>query len=195
MRTNSRRNGPRSTGAPSGSISRSSVERWRPCSSSFEPIMPSVSRVAQTSLHAHLAQQIRERADVVLVGVREHDGAAPRGPRGSRSRAARGRRRGARHAGTRGPRRRRGSRPAISNTVMFFPTSPRPPSGITRNTESVIKGEVYGDGDRSVFPQAVGIAAQAVHKSPVRGWHRTPARTRTTCMRRIRNGLRGGWTW
>ena len=36
--------------------------------------MPSVSRVAQTSLHAHLAQQIRERADVILVGVREHDG-------------------------------------------------------------------------------------------------------------------------
>ena len=60
--------------SPSGSISRSSVERWRPCSSSFEPIMPSVSRVAQTSFDPHLAQQVRQRADVILVGVREHDG-------------------------------------------------------------------------------------------------------------------------
>ena len=38
---------------------------------------PSVSRVAQTSRDADLAQQVRQRADVVLVRVREHDARAP----------------------------------------------------------------------------------------------------------------------
>ena len=56
-----------------------------------------------------------------------------RGSRGSRSRAGRGRRRGARRAGTRARRRRRSISPASSNTVMFLPTSPRPPSGMMRS--------------------------------------------------------------
>ena len=74
MRTNSRRNGPRSTGSPSGSISRSSVERCRPCSSSFELIRPSVRRVAQTSLTRTSRSRYGQPADVILVRVREQDG-------------------------------------------------------------------------------------------------------------------------
>ena len=49
MRTNSSRNGPSWSGGPSGSISRSSDARSRPCSSSFDLTRPSVSRVAQIS--------------------------------------------------------------------------------------------------------------------------------------------------
>ena len=50
-----------------GSISRSSVRARSPCSSSFDFTSPSVSRVAQTSRHPDLAQQVRQRADVILV--------------------------------------------------------------------------------------------------------------------------------
>ena len=59
--------------ARSGSTSRSSAARSRPCSSSFDLTSPSVSRVAQHLAHADLAQQVRQRADVILVRVREHD--------------------------------------------------------------------------------------------------------------------------
>ena len=56
-------------------------------------------------VHAHLAQQVRQRADVILVRVREDDGQHLAVPGGSRSRAGSGRRRGARRAGTRARRR------------------------------------------------------------------------------------------
>ena len=156
----------------------------RPCSSSFDLTSPSVSRVAQHLADAHLAQQVRQRADVVLVRVREHDGAAPRGrSQVRRSRAGRGRRRGARRAGTRARRRRRASRPPISKTVMFLPTSPRPPSGITRSTESVIGPKSYGEHAAGQFVHRLWASRTGVYKSPFRGWHGGPAGTRTTCMR------------
>ena len=115
MRTNSSRNGPISTGPPSGSTSRSSAARSRPCSSSFDLTSPSVSRVAQTSRHPHLAQEVRQRADVVLVRVRQHDGADLARPvaQVGEVRAARGRRRGARRAGTRGPASTTTTRPLV----------------------------------------------------------------------------------
>src|SRR5262249_39705590 len=53
----------------------------------------------------------------------------------------------------------------------------------------------YGGNDRVICPQAVGTSSQPVYKSPFRGWHREPSGTRTTCMRTGQNGLRGGWTW
>ncbi len=59
--------------AASGSISRSSAARSRPCSSSFDLTSPSVSRVAHTSGTLHLAHQVGQRADVVLVRVGQHD--------------------------------------------------------------------------------------------------------------------------
>ena len=59
--------GPDPDRAPSGSISISSAARSSPCSSSFDLTSPSVSRVAQTSRDVHLPQQVRQRADVVLV--------------------------------------------------------------------------------------------------------------------------------
>ena len=60
--------------------------------------------------HAHLAQQVRQRADVILVRVGEDDRAHLAVVAGSRSRAGSGRRRDARRAGTRARRRRRSSR-------------------------------------------------------------------------------------
>ena len=56
-----------------GSASRRSVELPRPCSSSFDLIRPSVRRVADHLADLDLAQHVRQRADVVLVAVREHD--------------------------------------------------------------------------------------------------------------------------
>ena len=53
-----------------------------------------------------LAQQVRQPADVVLVPVREHDRVDALPLEVARCRAGRGRRRGARRAGTRDPRRR-----------------------------------------------------------------------------------------
>ena len=58
-------------GGPSGSISRSSVERWRPCSSSFDADRRA-SAASPTPRRRDLAQEVRQRADVILVGVREH---------------------------------------------------------------------------------------------------------------------------
>ncbi len=75
MRMNSRVNGPSSTGPLSGSASRSSAARSSPCSSSFDLTSPSVRRVAQISCDADLAQEERQRADVILVGVGQDDGA------------------------------------------------------------------------------------------------------------------------
>ena len=68
-------------------------------------------------------------------GPRGRASAAPRAPAGRgrpgrRSRGGSGRRRGARRAGTRGPRRSRPRRRRPRSTVMFLPTSPRPPSGM-----------------------------------------------------------------
>ena len=95
-------------GRPRASISSSSVGVQSPCSSSFDWRRPSVSFVPPDLRHRHLAQQVRQRADVILVRVREQHGAdAPACPSGTRSPAGRGRRRDARRAGTRGRRRRR----------------------------------------------------------------------------------------
>ena len=75
MRTNSSRNGPSSIGAPSGSISRRSVDaleavlvELRADHAERQPRRPHLA-------DPHFAQQIRQRADVILVAVREHDGA------------------------------------------------------------------------------------------------------------------------
>ena len=82
-----------------------------------------------------LAQQVGHRADVVLVAVGQHeglDGVEPV-PDRRRSRAGSGRRPGGSPRG-RAPRSRRSSsRPSYSKTVMLRPTSPRPPSGVTRS--------------------------------------------------------------
>ena len=132
---------PSSTGSSSGSASRSSAARSRPCSSSFDLTSPSVSRVAQTSATPHLAHagtaasRRGPRAPCVSTTAR----IVARGRAGTRSRAGRGRRRGARRAGTRGRRRRRRSSPSDSKTVMFFPTSPRPPSGMMRTTSAHVR--------------------------------------------------------
>ena len=61
-----------------------------------------------------LAQQVRQPADVVLVPVREHDRVDALALEVARCRAGRGRRRDARRAGTRDPRRRRRSSPPCS---------------------------------------------------------------------------------
>ena len=111
----------------------SSAARSRPCSSSFDLTSPSVSRVAQTS---------GTRASRRRYGSAPTWSSCPcvsRTARTGLSRSRRyvksgrtGRRRGARRAGTRGPRRRRSISPSASKTVMFLPTSPRPPSGMIR---------------------------------------------------------------
>ena len=62
-------------GSSPGETSRSSASRRSPCSSSFDLTSPSVSRVATTTGISHLAHQVRQRADVILVAVREHDAA------------------------------------------------------------------------------------------------------------------------
>ena len=83
--------------------------------------------------HADLAQQVRERAHVILVRVREDRPRArcPACSRGSTSPGGSGRRRGARRAGRRRPASTTSDAVArCSNTVMFFPTSPSPPSGM-----------------------------------------------------------------
>ena len=106
----------------------------RPCSSSFDLTSPSVSLVATTDRNVHLAHEIRQRADVVLVAVREHDAAdhrraldeIARSPGGSRSTPRCSSRGNARPAST------ITIEPSASNTVMFFPTSPRPPRGMMR---------------------------------------------------------------
>ena len=113
MRTNSSRNGPSSTGSPSGSISRSSVERSRPCSSSFDWTRPSVSRVASTSRDraprgAGTAARRRGPRGACVSTTR----GPPRARAGTRSPAGRGRRRDARRAGTRARRRRRRCSPS-----------------------------------------------------------------------------------
>ena len=66
-------------------------------------------------------------------------------PRGRRRRAARGLPRGARRAGTRGPPRSTMRSSPYSRTVMFLPTSPRPPSGMIRS--GVLTAGVYGRPD------------------------------------------------
>ena len=71
MRTSSTRNGPSSIDPESGPTSRSSEAFNRPCSSSFDLTRPRVRRVASTDAHPDLAQQVGQRADVVLVGMRQ----------------------------------------------------------------------------------------------------------------------------
>ena len=102
-----------------------------------EPRRPDLGR-------AHLAQQVRQRADVVLVPVREHDA------RGSRRAARAG---SAKSGSTRSTPRcssRGNARPAstttivpsASNAVMFLPTSPRPPSGMIAGGSPFMHGGV-----------------------------------------------------
>ena len=59
----------RRPGRPRASV----VVAPRPCSSSFDFTIASVSLVPITSPDLDLAQDVRQRADVVLVAVREHD--------------------------------------------------------------------------------------------------------------------------
>ena len=86
-------------------------------------------------LLAQLAQDPRQRAEVVLVAVGDDDAldVAARARAGRRSRAARGRCPSCRPSGSAGRRRRPRSRPSYSTTVMFLPISPSPPSGRTRS--------------------------------------------------------------
>ena len=79
MRTHSTRKAPICTGSPSGSASRSSAERSRPCSSSFDWIERERELRRPDLPHRHLAQQVRQAADVVFVAVREQHGAHARG--------------------------------------------------------------------------------------------------------------------
>ena len=132
MRTNSSRNGPSSIGPPSGSISRSSAAFRRPCSSSFDLTSPSVSRVAHTSgtrtsrrrygsaptwsscawvsttartlaAVAQVREVRKDEVDAEVLVAREREAGVDT------------------------------SIPcSCSKTVMFLPTSPRPPSGMTR---------------------------------------------------------------
>ena len=110
MRTNSSRNGPSSSGgalrvdlAQLGRAQEAVLVELRLDEPERQPRRPDLA-------DAHLAQQVRQPADVVLVRVREHDRAHLAVVAGSRSRAGSGRRRGARRAGTRARRRRRSSR-------------------------------------------------------------------------------------
>src|SRR5262245_54542375 len=130
MRTNSTRNGPMSYGSPT-SASCSSAARNRPCSSSLDLISPSVRRVAQTSR---------------TFATRSRYGSAPtwsscpcvsRTARTPPGRSARydisGSTRSTPRCSSRGNARPASTTiasPAASYTVMFFPTSPRPPRGI-----------------------------------------------------------------
>ena len=79
MRIPSTRNGPIWTSPSSGTSSRSSVERSRPCSSSLDATSSSVSFVAHTSGTRTSRRKYGKPADVVFVPVREHDGAHPVG--------------------------------------------------------------------------------------------------------------------
>ncbi len=80
IRTNSSRNGPRSTGGPSGSISRSSDAFAQAVL--VELRLDEAERQARRPYlrHLHLAQQVRERTDMVFVRVGEHDRAHLPGP-------------------------------------------------------------------------------------------------------------------
>ena len=87
-------------------------------------------------LDLDLAHQERQRADVVLVRVRQHDGAHGASRRYPKS----GRITSTPRCSSRGndmPASTTIRSPAASYTVMFLPTSPRPPSGITRSTSAI----------------------------------------------------------
>ena len=161
MRTNSSRNGPSSTGgalrvdlAQLGRAQQAVLVELRLDEAERQAGRPHLG-------HLDLAHQVRQPADVVLVRVREHD-------RAERARAVPqigevGKdevdARDARRAGTRARHRRRARPRSCSNTVMFFPTSPSPPSGITRRKDAVT--------GRSV--SAAGPALRRPRVSPVRG--------------------------
>ena len=83
-------------------------------------------------LHVDLAEEVRQPADVVLVAVREHDRAhvpplevADVGSSRSTPRCS--------SRGNASPASTIRSSPPASYTVMFLPTSPRPPSGMIRS--------------------------------------------------------------
>ena len=144
-RTNSTRNGPISTGPSSGLDLLRARRVQQPVLVELRLDEPEREPRAQTSRHRDLAQEVRQRADVVLVRVREHDGADRSRAVGEvrRSPGGSGRRRGARRAGRRVRRRRRRCSPSSSKTVMFLPTSPRPPSGMIRSVSPVTTVELY----------------------------------------------------
>ena len=90
---------------------------------------------------AQLAQDPRQRAEVVLVAVRDDDRprCRPRARAGRRSRAGRGRCRACRRVGKRRPTSTTTMRPSYSTTVMFLPISPSPPSGRTRRRAALTR--------------------------------------------------------
>ena len=113
-RTSSTRNGPSSSGSSSGDASISSAAWPSPCSSSFDLTSAERQPCRDDGVDVHLPHEVREPADVVLVAVREHDGAHTLAVEVARRPAGEGRRRGARRAGRRARRRRRGPRPPVS---------------------------------------------------------------------------------
>ena len=117
----------------SGSISRSSVARISPCSSSFDFTRPERQPGAPHLRRADLAQQVRQAADVVLVAVgqdhRAHEVALLAQVRqvgqdevDAEHLVAREGDAGVDHDDAVGD----------STTVMFLPISPTPPRGMTR---------------------------------------------------------------
>ena len=129
MRTNSMRNGPSWMGAASGSASRSSAARSRPVLVELRLDEPEGEACRPDLLDADFTHQVRERADVVLVRVRQDDGA-----NGAVVEVAEvGRMRSTPRCSSRGndiPASTTIRSSPISKTVMFFPTSPSPPSGM-----------------------------------------------------------------
>src|SRR5579864_5250986 len=132
---NSIRNGPRLNGSSYGDTSRRSAARKRPCSSSFDLTRPSVRRVATTT--GILTSRMRYGSEPTWSSWP----CVSTTPRIMCSRSRRyaksGRTRSTPRCSSRG-----NARPASTTTtessasyaVMFLPTSPRPPSGMMRQT-------------------------------------------------------------
>ena len=107
IRTNSSLNGPICIPSPSGSASRSVVDGAEAVLVELRLHHRERQLGADHLADLDLAQHVGQRADVVLVAVREDDREQRAVLRGTRSPAGRGRRRGARRAGTRARRRSR----------------------------------------------------------------------------------------
>ena len=148
IRMNSSRNGPISIGGAPGSTSPSSVVAPRPCSSSFDLTSARVSRVPTTRLDLDLAEHVGQPADVVLVTVCQDDRPHVLVDEVREVRQ---------HEIDAEVLVAREREPGVDDdplvpeleTVMFFPTSPSPPSGMIR---SAVTDAVYGR--RSPAPMA-----------------------------------------
>ena len=170
MWMNSSRKGPMSTGSPSASISRSSVERCSPCSSSFEPIIPSVRRVAQTSRTPHFAQQIRQPADVILVPMGEQDGQHL----AVREIAEVGQHEiDAEMLVTRERQARVDDEDLAADLEHGHVLADLAEAAERDHAVRRVRHRttVYGELRAEICPQAVSFPAQGVDKSPDRGWH------------------------